>query len=170
MIGLLLLTLGSEGSPASASADVGQPAPALVVDETGRSKFDRAALRGKVLVINFWTTWCPPCCKELPALDAFYTQFHAKGLEMIGLSVDRRQDRKDVERAKQSLNYPVAMLEDAKVDGFPEPSDIPETNRNRCSGVIRAVFAAENDGMTEQRLATAVLPLLSASSASPQAH
>ncbi len=159
-IGLLLLTLLSTGCPASASADVGQFAPALVVDEIGGSKFDLAALRGKVVVINFWATWCPPCRKEMPALDAFYRQYHAKGVEMIGLSTDRPHDREDVESAAKSLNYPVAMLEDAKDNGFGDPTAIPETFVVDATGVVRAKFEADDNGVTEQSLAAAVQPLL----------
>ncbi len=161
-IGLLLVSLLSAGRPASASADVGLPAPALVVDEIGGSKFDLSALRGKVVVINFWATWCPPCRKEMPALTAFYKQYHAKGVEMIGLSADRPHDRKDVESVVQSLNYPVAMLEDAKDNGFGEPSSIPETFVVDAAGVVRAKFEADDNGVTEESLAAVVQPLLQA--------
>ncbi|HUA32048.1 MAG TPA: TlpA disulfide reductase family protein [Candidatus Binataceae bacterium] len=161
-IGLLLLTVGSAGSPASASADVGQPAPALVVDEIGGSKFDLSALRGKVVIINFWATWCPPCRKEMPALEAFYKQYHAKGVEMIGVSADRPHDRRDVESAAKSLSYPVAMLEDAKDNGFEDPSSLPETFVVDRSGVIRAKFLADENGLSEESLTAAVQPLLQA--------
>jgi cytochrome c biogenesis protein CcmG, thiol:disulfide interchange protein DsbE len=160
-IGLLLLTMLSVGGSASASADVGLPAPALVVDETGGSSFDLAALRGKVVVINFWATWCPPCRKEMPALDAFYRQYHAKGVELIGLSADRPHDRKDVESVAKSLSYPVAMLQDAKDNGFGEPASLPETFVVDGKGVVRAKFLPDAGDVTVESLSAAVLPLLS---------
>ncbi len=61
------------------AVDVGQPAPALVAQELSGQTFDLAAQRGKVVVINFWATWCPPCRKEMPALDAFYRKYHSQG-------------------------------------------------------------------------------------------
>jgi cytochrome c biogenesis protein CcmG, thiol:disulfide interchange protein DsbE len=73
--------------PALAAAEIGQPAPALVVQELNGKTFDLAALRGHVVVVNFWATWCPPCRKEMPALSAFYRQYHSRGVEMIGIAI-----------------------------------------------------------------------------------
>ena len=81
---------------AFASVTVGNAAPALVVPELDGQTFDLSALRGKVVIVNFWATWCPPCRKEMPALDAFYRRYHGNGLEMIGVSADRPHDRSDV--------------------------------------------------------------------------
>src|ERR1700719_2012985 len=108
-----------------AAVDVGQPAPALVTQELNGQTFDLAAQRGKVTIVNFWATWCPPCRKEMPALDAFYRRYHAQGLELIGLSADRPHDRSEVIKVMQSFSYPAAMLHDAKSDGFGDPSALP---------------------------------------------
>ena len=45
-------------------------------------------LRGKPLLLNFWATWCPPCIKEMPILDAFYQTKRAQGWQVVGLAVD----------------------------------------------------------------------------------
>jgi thiol-disulfide isomerase/thioredoxin len=47
-----------------------------------------ATLRGKPLLLNFWATWCPPCVKEMPMLDAFYQAQRARGWQVVGLAVD----------------------------------------------------------------------------------
>src|ERR1700752_4185863 len=95
--------------------EVGQPAPSLVVRELDGQMFDLSAVRGKVVILSFWATWCPPCRKEMPVLDALYRRYHVQGLEMIGLSADRPRDRSDVQKVMQSFSYPAAMLDDAKV-------------------------------------------------------
>ena len=155
----VILTLAAAGS-AMAAAEVGQPAPALVVEELDGQTFDLAAQRGKVVVINFWATWCQPCRQEMPELDAFYRQHHGQGLEMVGLSADRPHERSEVNKVMQSYSYPAAMLDDVKADDFGDPSELPVTFIIDANGVVRAKFTPNQTLATEQSLSAAILPLL----------
>ncbi|MGA7873980.1 MAG: TlpA disulfide reductase family protein [Candidatus Binatus sp.] len=150
---------------AFAYATVGQTAPALIVPELAGGTFDLAAERGKVVIVNFWATWCPPCREEMPALDAFYRRYHGQGLEMIGVSADRPHDRSDVIKVMQSFSYPAAILGDAQTNGFGDPAELPETFVVDRSGVVRDWFTPDKTAVTEKSLSDAVLPLLSPSSA-----
>ena len=145
---------------ARAAAHVGQVAPPLVVSELDGQAFDLSALRGKVIIVNFWCTWCPPCRKEMPALDAFYRRYRGQGLEMIGLSADRPHDRSDVARVMQSFSYPAAMLDGAKVNDFGTPSVLPVTFVVDRNGIVRAKLTPDETPVTEKSLADVVLPLL----------
>lgn len=158
MAGCIMLSLACD--LALAAADVGQPAPQLAATELDGHVFDLGALRGKVVIVNFWATWCVPCRAEMPALDAFYRRYHDQGLEMIGISADRPRDRSDVVKMMQAFAYPAAMLRDAKVNGFGAPEAIPVTFVIDQSGIVRAMFRADQTEVTEQSLAAAVLPLL----------
>jgi len=157
---LVLATL-MKPSDLLCATSVGQAAPALVVEELSGHTFDLAAERGKVTIVNVWATWCPPCRKEMPALDAFYKRYHALGLEMIGLSADRPRDRSEVAKVMQSFSYPAAMLHAAKSDGFDEPSALPVTYVVDRNGIVRAKLVPDDKPLTEQTLATVVIPLLS---------
>jgi peroxiredoxin len=161
-LSLIVLAAGlvTGASNVLAVAELGQPAPALVVQELDGKTFDLTAERGKVTIVNFWATWCPPCRKEMPALNAFYRQYHARGLEMIGLSDDRPHDRSEVAKVMQSFSYPAAMLDDAKADGFGEPNALPVTYVVDQNGIIRAKFSPDEKPLTEKSLSAEVIPLM----------
>jgi thiol-disulfide isomerase/thioredoxin len=140
--------------------DVGRAAPALIVRQLDGQELDLAALRGQVVVLNFWATWCPPCRAEMPMLDAFYRQHQSEGMLLVGLSADDQRDRKKVVKAMQGLTYPAALLKDATANGFGAPRALPITYVIGADGVIRARLLPQRRALTEQDLATAVRPLL----------
>lgn len=63
-------------------------------------------LRGMIVLIDFWATWCVPCVKELPELAALYSRYHLKGFEIVGISLDAAADRGKLERFVASRNIP----------------------------------------------------------------
>ena len=67
-----------------------------------------ADLRGHPLVLNFWATWCPPCIREMPALDRFARDFHARGWRVVGLAVDTAQPVRDF-LARTPVSYPIGL-------------------------------------------------------------
>ncbi len=69
------------------------PAPALELpDDEGRKTWRLADLRGKVVLVNFWATWCPPCRKELPSMERLWRQFGSQGLVVLGVNVGESSD------------------------------------------------------------------------------
>jgi len=165
---LILAMIAMAGVPAAAFAvaDIGQSAPSLVVPELDGQTFDLSAERGKVVIVNFWATWCAPCREEMPALNAFYRRYHAQGLVMIGISADRPHDRSGVAKTAQSLGYPVAMMRDASTNGFGSPTTLPTTFIVDRSGTLRARLTPDKSKITDATLSAAVLPLLQAQPAS----
>lgn len=59
--------------------------------DTAGQKHDRAAYRGKIVLLDFWATWCPPCRGEVPYVVKAYKEFHSKGFEVLGVSLDRSE-------------------------------------------------------------------------------
>lgn len=114
------------------------PAPAFKApDVTGRL-IDSAALKGKVVVVNFWATWCPPCREEIPDFVAFYEANKAKGLEIVGFSVDERPAA-DIKAfaAQNKMTYPVLMADLKTVRAFAPGNYIPTTFIVDKKGLIR---------------------------------
>ncbi len=67
--------------------------------------------QGKVLVINFWATWCPPCLKEMPEFEALQTEYGKKGLQFIGIALDDADPVKEF-IASKLITYPILLGED----------------------------------------------------------
>ena len=149
-----------------AADDVGQPAPALVVRQLDGHDLDLAALRGQVVILNFWATWCPPCRAEMPVLEAFYQKHAAQGVIVIGLSADDPHERKAVRRAMQGFTYPAALLVDARHNGFGNPQVLPVTYIIGADGIIRARLLPTKGNLTERSLSAAVATLLAKDSGS----
>src|SRR5215470_18051472 len=157
---LLVVAMPTTPAPgAEAPLQVGGPAPALVVTQLDGRVFDLAALRGRVVIVNFWASWCSPCRAEMPQLDAFYRRHHAQGLELLGLSVDEPQDRATVAHIMKGFSYPAAMAVAAKVNDFGAPVAVPMTWIIDAKGVVRARLIAGST-VTRHSLAQTVLPLL----------
>ena len=73
---------------ARARVDVGLPVPAYSALSLRGDTVSLGALRGKVVLLNIWATWCHPCRDEIPELQALHERYAARGLELVGVSVD----------------------------------------------------------------------------------
>ncbi|WP_372526143.1 TlpA disulfide reductase family protein [Piscinibacter sp.] len=80
--------------------------------------FSTDQIKGKVLLVNFWATWCGPCRQEMPELDAYYRQHRDQGLEVLALSTDELKDENQVREAAKPFSFPVAMLKTSRLSGF----------------------------------------------------
>jgi thiol-disulfide isomerase/thioredoxin len=125
----LLAALAFTGVAAFASASVvGQPAPALTFKDLAGNEVSLAALKGKVVVVDFWATWCGPCLMEIPGYIEMQKKLGPDGLVVIGVSLDQKGP-KHVQRfaAQKGMNYTVVMGDSDAVDAFGGFEVIPTT-------------------------------------------
>lgn len=144
----------------AAAPKAGDRAPKLILPTIDGRTVDLAALRGKVVVVNFWATWCPPCRTEMPALDAWYRARRGRGVEVVGVSEDKPRDRAEVKSVMAPFAYPAGLAADAKVIGFAPARALPITYVIDRKGVVRAVVTPENGALSGQMLDQIVGPLL----------
>ena len=149
LLGLALLVVPAHGGAPPAP---GQIAPALVARSFSGAPIELGALHGKVVVLNFWASWCVPCRAEMPVLEALYRQEQQHGVTVIGLSADDRHDRADAVKAAAAVSYPVGLLSEASVNGFGTPQVLPLTYIIDASGKVSAVLSANRGPISAEQL------------------
>lgn len=97
--------------------------------------------KGKVVILNFWATWCPPCKKEIPDFIEMQKQYEAQGVQFLGIAMDDEGlDKVKPWVASHNLSYPI-LLPDGKVAAsYGEMSSIPVTYFIDRKGMIRQTF------------------------------
>ena len=89
---LVALLLSFTAFPGLRADDVTSKPLDLKFTAVDGEKIDLAKMRGKVVLLDFWATWCPPCRAEVPDVVATYKKFHDQGFEVIGISLDHDKD------------------------------------------------------------------------------
>ncbi len=95
-----------------------QPIPPFLVNDLDGQVISTAALHGKVVIVNFWATWCPPCQEEIPEMMELQKEYQGK-LQIIGVSMDDGPAEPVKQFAdKIGMNYPIVMGSDALSDEY----------------------------------------------------
>jgi len=113
-------------------------APEFTLEDLNGNKISLSDLNGKVIFLNFWATWCGPCKAEIPHFIEAYKEYKDKGMEIIGISVDRTGAKSVIKFAeKYKINYPVAMYTLDIIKDYRPGNAIPVTIIIGPNGKIR---------------------------------
>lgn len=135
------LGAGAAATPGSALESAvasGMPAPAWKLRDPDGKLVDSLSFKGKVVVVDFWATWCPPCREEIPGYIQLMKAHANDGLVVIGISLD--QGGPEVVKAfaaKAGINYPLVMADDEILAAFGGVEAIPTTFLIDRDGIIR---------------------------------
>jgi peroxiredoxin len=106
---------------------VGDAAPEFsITTDTGRT-IARSSFGGKLLVLNFWATWCPPCVEEIPSLDQFQKTFSGSGVVVLGISVDQNQKAYQQFLSRAKVAFMTARDPEAEISAEYGTFKYPET-------------------------------------------
>ena len=100
---------------------VGKPAPELKVADIQGNAVSLADLKGKTVLLDFWTTWCPPCLADAPVLDQLYRKYAGKELVIVGISVSEERDVVEKFLKKHPHSFPVVLTSENEM---PRPYEI----------------------------------------------
>lgn len=155
---VIALTAGAAVSATAAAADpIGQPAPTFSLPlRGGNAPLGLDKLRGQVIMVNFWASWCEPCRKEFPLLDQIYKKYKGVGFTLVGVNVE--PDAKDAESfiARTPVSFPIVFDKDSAVSKQYHVSGMPTTVLIDRKGVLRWVHRSyvpgdENEYLNQVR-------------------
>jgi thiol-disulfide isomerase/thioredoxin len=131
-IACLLVIHGHAGAIAE-----GAPAPALEGQLFDGSRFSLADHTGKVVVLNFWASWCAPCREEMPALDAYYRRHRSEGLEIVAISMDNPRDEAKARELMRAFSFPAAFGREMNIKSYGRIWRLPLTFVIDRQGILR---------------------------------
>jgi cytochrome c biogenesis protein CcmG/thiol:disulfide interchange protein DsbE len=150
VVTIWVLTGRGDGVQGQAMGEVDRPAPSFSLQTLAGDSVSLAEYRGKVVLVNFWGTWCEPCKREMPALQAANERYGEQGLAIIGVNltddevvqgVTEEQVRQFV--AQYNLTYPIALDRDGSVTNAFRVFPLPTSFFIDAQGHIRYVHVGE---------------------------
>ena len=123
--GVVSVAAGNSAGKPNAAA---KPAPEVTLKDLDGKDLALSQYKGKVVLVNFWATWCEPCQVEIPWLIEIQQKYAAKGFTVLGIAMDEEgakvvtpwvnKERFDVNGTKSQMNYPIVIGNDAAADKF----------------------------------------------------
>ncbi len=107
---------------------VGQALADFILPDLQGNPVQLSALRGKVVLTNFWATWCPPCVEEMPTMQRLYDRLHERGLEVLAISIDALGAQVVGPLMQQyRLTFPALLDPEGRVERLYRTSGVPES-------------------------------------------
>jgi cytochrome c biogenesis protein CcmG/thiol:disulfide interchange protein DsbE len=148
---------------AAAAQEVGKPAPAFDMPAAGAPNVKLADLKGRVVYVDFWASWCAPCKQSFPWMNEMQAKYGPKGLTIIGVNVDKKREDADKFLASTPARFTVAYDTNGQVAQAYQPKGMPTSYLIDANGVVRAVhvgFRDRDKEELERELAAAVAALV----------
>ncbi len=141
--------------PVIAAGEIGSRLPDFSVKDLQGRELSSADLRGKVVLVDFWATWCQPCKKEMPGYQKLLDRYGSRGFVVIGFKFDTMTDMEDPLQfaSKIGVRYPLAVATDDVKQKFGGIEGLPTTMLYDRQGILRTkVIGFEYTDNIEQAL------------------
>jgi len=148
-------------SAAANDVEIGRAAPSLTLRTLDGHSISTDSLRGKVVILHFWATWCVPCQVELPLLTAYQKSHADQGLVVLGFSLDGANNLPQVRKMASTLNFPVGLLDSAWAGGYGRMWRLPVSFVIDRNGILRHDgWQDDQEPLSQETLDREVTPLL----------
>jgi peroxiredoxin len=144
----------SAAAVAGKPAKVGEAAPPFTLTTYDKRKLTLADLKGKVVVINHWATWCGPCKAEMPMMSGFHSKYKSRGFEIFGVTTEDSVPMFQLKRLSEVLSYPLVR---SFSGNYPILTGVPTSYVIDRRGVVRY---AKADSFSAQEFVDLIMPLL----------
>ena len=124
-----------------AGQQAGKPAGDITLPDIGGGAFKLSSLNGKVVVVDFFASWCEPCMRELPELEKLHRQLAAAGVAFVGVNLDKERKNAEALVKRFNLTFKVLLDPEGKVADAFDPPKMPTTYVIDKAGVVRFVNA-----------------------------
>jgi peroxiredoxin len=141
-----MLLLVAAAAPLRAEIKAGQRAADFEKQTAGGQTLRLSSLRGKVVLLDFWASWCEPCKRELPLLARMAPRLRARGIEIVAVNIDERPENALAFLKSHDLRLNVVLDAGQSVVRSYEPAKMPSSFVLDRAGVVRAVNAGFVDG------------------------
>ncbi|MBI3395716.1 MAG: TlpA family protein disulfide reductase [Spirochaetia bacterium] len=121
------------------------PVPDFTIADLAGRPVSPRDLRGRVLILDFWATWCGPCKNVIPRLNALQNKYESSGLRVIGISLDDEPAPVRKFYSDMKMNYPVVMGDVKLAERFGGVLGLPVAFIVGCDGMIEARYSGETD-------------------------
>jgi peroxiredoxin len=111
----------------------------------GQGRIQLSDLRGHVVLVNFWATWCKPCEDEMPSMERLYRRLHKQGFEILAVSVDEDPALVESFRERLSISFPIVLDGRQVVSGLYQTTGFPESLLIDESGKVVERYVGPRD-------------------------
>jgi peroxiredoxin len=146
---LIALAMLAAAGAARAKAAPNAPAPDFTLRQLDGPNLRLGEQRGRVVMVNFWATWCGPCRIELPHLDKLHVKYRSSGFLLLGVNIDDDPNAAKALASKMGLKFPVLFDSEKKVVAAYDLNAMPATVLIDRDGKVRHLHRGYKDGVEQ---------------------
>lgn len=138
------------GGMSGYAASVGEPAPDFRLPSLSGQEMGLEGLKGQVILLNFWASWCDPCKEEIPEFERLHQKYHDRGFQVVGINIDKKRENAQKFADHFHVSYPVLLDPESEIIRRYLGRSMPTSYMIDRTGHVREVIFGFNRGKLPQ--------------------